>query len=122
MKRLVDDFKAMLPNQSDAIPITIEICYSFGDLLWDVADTRPIMSVLCTDPAFTIRSSTHLLAFHRMQNEIRYYLGYLPYGPSKYEIGVVESVREAVELALAFLQGEGLSEIEVPRQPRMKLC
>jgi len=133
-ERFVDEFQAELAQCDLPLPASLEICGIFGDLLWPPA---PDFAFLLSDPAFTLTGYSRGMALARIHGDIRFFAGPLPEGgfpwwwsgenparraaveaePWACELGILETVGDAVSFAIRYLSGTDLGRIEIVRVP-----
>ena len=135
--QLLDEFIAEAKSRGIDLPSCVA-CGTFGDLLFGVDDASYVLWVSAHDPAFVLTGYSRQMAFGRILGEIRFYAGPITAGAPKWwwtgedpdrvaaveaeddrhEIGALRSVADAVTLAAAYMRGEPLDRIDVPREPR----
>jgi hypothetical protein len=92
----------------------LAVCGVFADLVWPPHEG---LALIERDPAFTITTTTRLVAFARIGREIRFYAGARDRA-DEHELGTLADVAAASRFAARYLVGESLRSIDVPRLAR----
>jgi hypothetical protein len=138
-RRLLDEFHWELQAQGIAAPGKIEICVTFGDLMWppcgEAGGMRDMLERAKADPAFTITAYTRYVALARVVDEIRFFAAPIAAGapswwwngqapdrvaavkaePDIHEMAILKRVTDAVRFTQRYLAGTSLDAIDVVR-------
>jgi hypothetical protein len=98
----------------------------FGDLLWPPFGDIDDLVWHNEDPAFTLTGHSRWVARGRILDEIRFYAAPIPGDapsrvaavraePNRFELGILESVVDAVTFTVTYLDGVDLRDIDVVR-------
>ena len=111
MRRLVDEFVSRAEQLGFGV-VAGEVI-AFADVLWSPI---PRLEELQDDPGVIVQSAERCIVFQRVHQVIRYYAG--PKSQTitgGHQLGMINNVDDAMELAKAYLSGSELHEIPVTR-------
>jgi len=137
-RRLVDEFQAELQHRGITLPGSLSVGSFLAELLWKPnggGSLRDLVARCALEPAFVLDGHSRWLVFARIVGEIRFYAAPIPGGahswwwsgedparvaaiiaePNAHEIGILETIADAVRFSAAYLGGTPLRDIPILR-------
>jgi hypothetical protein len=123
--RLIDELPGRVRAIAPSLEFEVVEFRVFGDTIWPPV---PRLEAMLANPAFALMTATRWVVFQPIASELRYYAAALPPGtdvtgtrpgPSDpaYELGIVDTMDDALQLASQYLSGDPLSEVVASRRP-----